>query len=238
MKRFSIVVVNYNKINYLPKVAERIQKAALGAELILVDDCSNDGSFEWGFDSRIFSKVYRKPVREEYCLCTMRNIGIGMATRDYAVVLDADCLPDEVYFTNLLKAMDNNKDQKTIFVGFTDYYCDKGESFLLEDPRKAYLAKNDSCPIEYRDAFGGNICFPIQAWKDVGGFDESFNGFWGYEDLDFAYRCAKVGYQFLCTRGVQVRHLQHPTRAKIEQSDLKGRNFRLMFEKHPEIKSK
>jgi len=233
MKRLSVVIVNFNKNGYLQRVASQVKILAPDAELILSDDHSNDGSFGWAKESGLFDKIFRKENREEYCLCTVRNEGIKLASRKFVVILDADCLPESSYFTSLCSAVDSVDNEKFVIVGFTNHYSEDGRSFLLEDPRKVYLAGNKFCDIAYNDAFGGNVCFPVSLWSEVGGFDEEFNGYWGYEDLEFALRCNKHGAKLLAYDGVLVRHLQHPIRASIEQSVLKGRNHKLMLQKHP-----
>ena len=237
MNRFSIVVVNYNKSGYLERVATNIKNIAVGSELILSDDHSDDGSWEWAKASGLFDKIFRKENREEYCLCTVRNEGIRLATREFVVLLDADCYPCSEYFINLTKLINEVNHSRIVAVGLTDHYNKDGDKILLEDPRKVYLGGNLICDIGFRDAFGGNVCFPVSLWKQVGGFDEDFNGFWGYEDIEFAYRCQKAGAKLVSRHGVLVKHLQHPIRANIEQSQLYGRNRALMNSKHHELSS-
>lgn len=232
LQNVSVVVINYNKLGYLQKVSNRIREIAKDIELILSDDHSNDGSCNWARKSGLFDHVFRKTDRTPYCLSEVRNEGVRLATRDYVVLLDGDCLPEVEYFSSMLRLL-NSHEEKVIAVGFTDHYDKDGKQMLLEDPRKSYLSNKGVCNIGWRDAFGGNICFPVSVWKQIDGFDQDFDGYWGYEDLEFAIRCCKVGIKLFGVRGMNVRHLQHPLSASIEQSNLKGRNFRLINSKHP-----
>jgi glycosyltransferase involved in cell wall biosynthesis len=234
MNEFSVIIVNFNKDTYLQRVASTVRSLSPDVELILADDHSNDGSFEWAEKSGVFNKIYRKENREEYCLCTVRNEGVKLATKKYVVILDADCLPESSYFLSLSSAVNSMSNPKFMAVGFTDHYTKDGKTFLLEDPRKAYLNGKTQCNIGYCDAFGGNVCFPVELWHEVGGFDQDFNGYWGYEDLEYALRCEKAGANLISYKGMLVRHLQHPLRSSIEQSVLKGRNHKLMLRKHPD----
>ena len=237
MTRFSIIIVNYNKLNYLKLVAKRVRHLAKQSELILSDDHSDDGSVNWAKKSGIFNRIYRKPKRESYCLCTARNEGIKLSTRPHIVILDADCLPEPNYFKSLTFLLNMWKDKRpTVAVGFTDQYNKAGTQMLLEDHRKSYLNKDGICSMGWRDSFGGNICFPKSLWDKVGHFDEDFNGFWGFEDLDFAFRCQESGARIAGRRGILVRHLQHPLRSEFQQSQLRGRNWELFCKKHPGVK--
>lgn len=234
MKNFSLVIINYNKNGYIQRVATKVRQLVPEIEMILADDHSDDGSYEWALKSKLFDHVYRKETREQYCLSKMRNEGMRLATNQFVVLLDGDCFPEKDYFRSLMKLMKHWKDKKTVGVGFTDHYDKEGCKILLEDIRKSYLADKEFCPVSWRDSFGGNICIPVAIWRDVGGFDEEFDGFWGYEDLEFAFRCTKSGARLCSVKGMVVRHLQHPLSAKIEQSNLNGRNYHLMVRKHPE----
>jgi GT2 family glycosyltransferase len=49
------------------------------------------------------------------------------------------------------------------------------------------------------DAWARNFSATRQAILDVGGYDEAFDGAWGHEDVELAYRLFKAGVDFVCT---------------------------------------
>ena len=105
LQRLSVLMPIYNERRTLPEIVQRVLRSpvSLEIELVAVDDCSDDGSWELiqqlaGEDARI--KVVRHP----------RNRGKGAAVRtaiehmtgDVAVVQDADLEYDPNDFPRLL----------------------------------------------------------------------------------------------------------------------------------------
>jgi glycosyltransferase involved in cell wall biosynthesis len=67
---------------------------------------------------------------------------------------------------------------------------------------------------------------PLQAFKDVGGYDEQFDNAWSWENADLAIRCKKAGYSFYCdslNEAVAIDHdaiETHPYRNGKTNADL------------------
>ena len=71
-----------------------------------------------------------------------------------------------------------------------------------------------SRPHPWAYVHGGNFAFRRVDALDVGGFDEAYDGCWGYEDVDFAYRLvqhtsAPVDYD----PGLVTYHVEMPDEA-------------------------
>jgi len=229
-KNYTVIICSYNKLEHLKITSKRIQDIRPENEIILSDDCSSDNTIEWAKQSKIFSKIYKKEKREPYCLCSIRNEGIKMSTNSHVVFLDADCYIHENYFIGHDEIFNIN--QNYISVGFTDHFNSDGNKIILEDTRKSYLNGKYFCEISYHDAFGGNIAFPKEVFNKIGLFDESFNGFWGYEDLDMAYRSIKSGFKLFMHIFTLVKHLEHPISRDFECSNIYGRNYNYFKNKH------
>jgi len=70
----------------------------------------------------------------------------------------------------------------------------------------------------------------------MGGWDEDFDGEWGFEDVDLAYRLHKLGLEFVHGTDVEVVHLSHLlTHPAPEGRKLGLRNVRILSQKHPEL---
>ena len=105
----SIVVPNYNNTIYLQELISCIIKQTYREwELIIIDDCSTDGSFEFAkkfeaVDSRI--KVIKRNISPKGGQ-TCRNIGKSIAQGEYIVFFDSDdlvpeyCLEQRITFMN------------------------------------------------------------------------------------------------------------------------------------------
>lgn len=92
MKKISVIIPVYNKKEYLEKCIKSVLESSLDdIELICVDDCSADGSYELMMsikeaDSRVL--VYRNNSNKG--VSYTRNVGIDKATGKYMCFLDAD----------------------------------------------------------------------------------------------------------------------------------------------------
>lgn len=228
--KYSVLIITYNKLSSI----EKVTKAACSQqadELILCDDCSSDGTFEWAEKSGYFKTLWKKPQHDQYALNTLRNKGVELCSNSYIVILDGDCVPGPSFF-------DGHNDVFThasecISIGFTIPHDSTGEKPVSHDPR----LKETNTPVRemwWGECFGGNIALTKNIWQKVGGFDEAFNGHWGFEDLDFAYRAHKLGYKFYSSCKTQVKHLQHPPTVSDHYAG-KGRNYQLLISKHGKI---
>ena len=99
--KISIIMPVYNSEKYLEATLSSIlEQTYSNWELIIIDDCSNDNSFNIikriaKSDSRI--KVYQN--KKNLGICGNRNRGLEYATGDYIVFCD----DDDLFETNLLK---------------------------------------------------------------------------------------------------------------------------------------
>lgn len=132
MKKVSIIIPVFNEINTLNAILEKVEQAsfsALDKEIILVDDCSNDGTTNL---LRELSSKYKVLFHE-------KNQGKGAAIRtavkeatgDFVVIQDADLeyLPDD--YDKLLPLLINNEADVVY-----------GSRFRNEENSKNFILKN------------------------------------------------------------------------------------------------
>lgn len=109
MIKYSILVPVYNKLEYLKKYFKYIQNQSYdNYEIIVVDDCSNDGSYEYlkSLDDQRL-RVYRN--HHNVGLGENRNVLLSHAKGEYVLFID----PDDYIETELLAQIDkenNNLD--------------------------------------------------------------------------------------------------------------------------------
>jgi len=229
---YSVVICSYNKLIYLKRVMKAITSIGRDIEFVLSDDGSTDGTVEWANASRLFSAISVNDSSGKYELCTVRNNGIHLASRERVVLLDADCAPEPSYF-------DGHDEIYGMFpggisVGYTDYYDEVGNRLLHKDHRRGLLNKEEKpiCPIEWMGAYGGNISFPKSLWNDLGGFDEIYNGAWGLEDADFAYMAHSRGVPINASMKCVARHMYHPPTGTLDMREGRGPNTLKFKNKH------
>jgi GT2 family glycosyltransferase len=71
------------------------------------------------------------------------------------------------------------------------------------------------CPIGWLFFWTGNVSFPTEVVRRLGGFDEQFRG-WGGEDTDLGYRLFTGGAEFQWVPDAWGVHYPHPVRPEID----------------------
>lgn len=103
MEKLSIIIPVFNEKNTIVKVLERIEATNLGIEkeIIIVDDCSTDGTRE--IISRYEGKYKIFYHDKNYGKGRSLRTGLARATGDYTVIQDADLESDPNDFKIMLK---------------------------------------------------------------------------------------------------------------------------------------
>jgi len=127
--QLSIIIPCYNEIGFLPTLIDRVRESPVhNKEIILIDDCSNDGTTEMirqELASRVDTVIYHK-----------KNMGKGAAIRsglehvtgDIVIIQDADLEYDPAEYPKLiLPITENNAD--VVY----------GSRFLGEGPHRVHL---------------------------------------------------------------------------------------------------
>ena len=208
----SLVIPSYNNLQHLKNVYASIKKHASSAEIILLDDGSTDGSWEWIQQQDCVS--YRSDKRVGHTI--LYDKGIDLATNDIVGILHADMIIGPLYIENMLKhlrpkkvvcatriepplhpdgkekiIMDFGQDFDTLNIASFEQYCD-----TLQNKFKDQTSKGMFAPwILYKSDF-----------QALGGHDPLFAPF-PYEDSDIFQRWILAGYELVQSRDAFVYHL-------------------------------
>lgn len=124
----SVVIPVYNVEKHLEKAVSSVQEQSVkDIEIILVDDCSPDGSPELCErlamqDERI--RVIHHEVNKG--LSEARNSGLDVASGEYIWFMDSDDYIDEGLFQQVKESLEKNPAQVIIFGLTEDYYDQRG----------------------------------------------------------------------------------------------------------------
>jgi glycosyltransferase involved in cell wall biosynthesis len=213
----SFIIPSYNNLKHLKNVYVSIQKHAPQAEVILLDDGSNDGTWEWlqnlkPYDNNLV--IHKSSNRVGHTI--LYDKGIELATNDIVGILHADMIIGPKYVENLVKHLKPGKvvcgtriepplhppgKEKIIMdfgLDFDTLNIDAFEKYCLE-------AQN-----EFKDQTTRGMFAPWILYKDdfqsIGGHDSLFAPF-PYEDSDIFQRWILNGYELIQSRDAFVYHL-------------------------------
>lgn len=188
--RFSIIIPNYNKEEYVRETLESIfNQTYKNFEVIVVDDGSTDKSIEIikEFDIKLFHTNRKRAGGA-------RNVGIDNATGDYIIFLDSDD-----YFTDntVLERLNNLINGEDMI--FLNYTKDKfGEVTIIKEEKedisvKIENTKNLGCPTKcFKREILEGIRFPeAKRYEDINFALEAMckaTSFAYFEDSFFTYR--------------------------------------------------
>jgi len=208
----SFIIPSYNNLRHLKNVYASIKKHAPTSEIILLDDGSTDGSWEWIQQQKCIS--FRSETRVGHTI--LYDKGIDLATNEIVGILHADMILGPRYIENMIKhlqpgkvvcatriepplhpegkekiIMDFGIDFDSLNVQGFELYCDKLQQEFKDQTTKGMFAPW----ILYKSDF-----------QNIGGHDPLFAPF-PYEDSDIFQRWILAGYELVQSRDAFVYHL-------------------------------
>jgi glycosyltransferase involved in cell wall biosynthesis len=210
--KISLIIPSYNNLQHLKNAYNSIQKHAPKSEVILLDDGSTDGTWEWIQDQDCIK--YRSEERVGHTI--LYDVGIEMASNDVVGILHADMIIGPNYVENLLKHLKpgtvvcatriepplhpegKEKIIKDFGMDFDSLDVKSFEGFCLEKIE------------EHKDQTTNGMFAPWilfkEDFKSIGGHDPLFAPF-PYEDSDIFQRWILAGYNLIQSRDAFVYHL-------------------------------
>lgn len=222
----SFIIPSYNNLQHLKNVYASVQKHEPQAEVILLDDGSTDGTWEWIQQQDCIK--FRSEERVGHTI--LYDKGIELATNDIVGILHADMILGPNYIKNLTKHL---KPQTVVCAtriepplhpeGKEKIIRDFGMDFDTLDVDSFEEFVKDLQAVEGETTKG--MFAPWVLYKEdfqaVGGHDPLFAPF-PYEDSDIFQRWIMAGYELIQSRDAFVYHLTcrgHRWNEQIGQDD-------------------
>lgn len=200
MHQVTIGVVNYNGGKRILEVLHSIERLDYPKySVVVIDNCSNDGSFEASRKQFPCFKYVR--LENNIGPAGARNIILKESADDYVLLMDNDVVIESDVLTCLMRVMENNENVGICHVEIRDiddpkewfYYNGAYIHFLGAIVPKPYPGEGRPC-CEPVDIVSGQATLVYRnAAVVVGGVDEDF--FFGWEDGDFISRLRLAGYR-------------------------------------------
>jgi glycosyltransferase involved in cell wall biosynthesis len=213
----TLVIPSYNNLKHIKNAYTSIRKHYPEVNVILLDDGSNDSTWEWLnslLKTDLYLTIYKSEERVGHTI--LYDKGIELAKTDIVGILHADMLVGPNYIENLLKHLKpqtvvcatriepplhpegKEKIVRNFGLDFDDLDIEAFEKYALE-------AQN-----EYKDQTTKGMFAPWIIYKSdfqaIGGHDPGFAPF-PYEDSDIFQRWILAGYELIQSRDSFVYHL-------------------------------
>ena len=219
MVNISLVVPSYNNLQHLKNAYNSIKKHAPNAEVILLDDGSTDGTWEWIYElaeshQHREVKCYKSDERVGHTI--LYDKGIEMATHEIVGILHADMIIGPNYVENMIKHLQPGK--VVCATRIEPPLHPEGKEKIIKDFGLDFDTLNipafeEYCiqsQLENKDKTTKGMFAPWVLYKSdfqaIGGHDPLFAPF-PYEDSDIFQRWILAGYELIQSRDSFVYHL-------------------------------
>ncbi len=229
--RVSIVIPNWNGLYLLEKHLQSVLKAAPGAEIIVADDTSTDGSVH--YLKKNFPTVIVVAGNVHRGFSSNVNAGVARATGKVIILLNTDVEPESDFLAPLVTHF---SDPDVFAVGCLEKSEESGKTIRrgrgIARWEKGYYihARGDTGLLSTAWVSGGSGAFRRSMWEQLGGMDTLYNPFY-WEDIDLSYRARKAGWKTLFEPKSIVRHYHEQGKIKREFTsiDVKKIAYRNQF---------
>jgi len=227
-----IVILNYNGKDCIKNCLVSIfNNDYPNFEVVLVDNDSNDGSFE--LMKELFQKAHFIKNKANLGFSSGSNVGIRFALEkmaDYIFLFNNDAVIEKKSLSALIEK--SEKIPKAGILGPLIFQKDSGKIWFAGGTvdwikMKAYHdeikpeKKKYSLPFKTNYVSGCAMLVKKDVFKKIGLFDEDY--FLYYEDADFSRRAAKNGFELFIVPEAKVRHFEK------SGSDMKTKTYWLVI---------
>lgn len=218
----SIIISNWNGRHLLPdcldSVLEAVKYDGNDNEIIVVDDCSTDGSPEFVRERYPSVKVISLESRSGYAKAN--NIAAGESKNDIVIFLNNDMTVNREFIAPLLghfsspdvfavtakilmqeRRINGTRIKET---GITRGIFSGGFIKVWQEEKETSAA----IPVFYMG--GGSSACDKTKFLELGGFDALYRPFY-YEDTDISYQALKRGWRILFEPGSTAKHAYRGT---------------------------
>jgi glycosyltransferase involved in cell wall biosynthesis len=217
MQKISLIIPSYNNLKHLKNVYASIKKHAPEAEIVLLDDGSTDGTWDWITEvSKTDDKIIKIRWSTRVGHTILYDIGMREATNEIVGILHADMILGPHYAENMIKHLQKGKVVCATRIepplhpeGKEKIIKDFGMDFdsLNVEGFEAYCINAQE---EFKGITSAGMFAPWILYKEdflaIGGHDTLFAPF-PYEDSDIFQRWILAGYDLIQSRDSFVYHL-------------------------------
>lgn len=209
MNGLSVVIPSRNGAEILKAHLPSIlgETLAAGGELIVVDDCSADGTEELIRSSFPGVRVLGRTGEPGFCHAV--NLGMREASGDLLLLLNNDTLPVEGSFADLVEGI-SRTDSRTAAAVPSIPRPDGTDDSLCQWKILRGLAVTGADIGGAPYPSGACSLWKRSAWEKLGGMDPRFAPIY-WEDADLGARMTSAGMEMIRLQDLVVRHIHAST---------------------------
>jgi len=216
----SIIIVNYNGKHYLEECLSSLGGSDYPRdriEVILVDNASTDGSFE--YVKKKFPNVRILQLNKNYGFCKPNNEGVKIAKGEYVVFLNNDTAVDKKWLSELVKGVLSDKDvvscaSKMLYYQRKEIINTAGGKITIIGGG-FYRGYGDKDGEKYNKfeytgfGCGAGVLVKKVFFEKIGGFDEDYYA--ACEEHDLGWKSWLYGYKVLYVPTAVMYHKESGT---------------------------
>ncbi len=240
--KISSVTLNWNGVDTLYPCMESLKNQDMTLyEVIVVDNCSEDGSVE--MIEKNFPDVVIVRNEANFGAPRGRNRGLKRALEkpvDYIFTLDNDLYADRSCVRELVTQAENNS--KIGIIGAFIYDAESPDHLIsaggmvyytqnVSGQLKKYSSGQTLVDVDYCGT--GHMLTKREVFHQIGLLDETFIGY-GFEDTDFGFRARRAGFRICTCPVAKVWHKPHSNigRYSFSKKYLESRNAVIFMKRY------
>lgn len=190
---------------FLPGILRETEECS--GELMVVDDCSTDGTTEFLKEEFPGARVIRRTGEPGFCRGV--NLGMARASGNFLLLLNNDTSPEPGSFQGLLEALEDSPDETAAAVPSIPR-PDGSDDSLFKWAFKRGLAITGQFSEGEPYPSGACALWRREAWESLGGLDCRYAPIY-WEDTDMGVRMHEKGYRMIRCPNITVRHFHAAT---------------------------
>lgn len=223
----TVYIPTFNRVELLKRAVESVrQQTYQNLEIIIVDDCSKDGTHEYLEEIKKQDSRIRYFIKEKNSgACVSRNIAIENAKGEFITGLD----DDDYFLENRLETFINEWSDKDICLFSNISYKRSANSFQsnYRQAMKTLVSQKDLLKANH---IGNQVFTKTKNLKDLGGFDPHMQV---WQDLELWYRLTSLGRARRVRKELYIMDISHPhERISHKKGDKVKSSYKYFIQKH------